>query len=182
MFVHITDIPHQNSLHSISLFTICCMASYILLLPRCENADRDVLLPAMVDHILCATAAPVPDGQHKVRVVHNRVVALQRRLPAEQRIVRQHLEDLDMVLLMSVNPGFGGQKFIPQTMRKLRTLDQLRKERELSFEIEIDGGIGAANIAEISASGCDIFVAGSAVFGKPDRQEAVTELLKLMQV
>lgn len=92
------------------------------------------------------------------------------------------LEDLDMVLLMSVNPGFGGQKFIPQTMRKLRTLDQLRKERELSFEIEIDGGIGAANIAEISASGCDIFVAGSAVFGKPDRQEAVTELLKLMQV
>ena len=92
------------------------------------------------------------------------------------------LEDLDMVLLMSVNPGFGGQKFIPQTMRKLRALDQLRRERELPFEIEIDGGVGAANIAEISAAGCDIFVAGSAVFGKPDRREAVAELLRLMQV
>ena len=92
------------------------------------------------------------------------------------------LEDLDMVLLMSVNPGFGGQKFIPQTMRKIRELDRIRKERELSFEIEIDGGVGASNIAEISAAGCDIFVAGSAVFGKPDRYQAVRELLQLMEI
>ena len=92
------------------------------------------------------------------------------------------LEDLDMVLLMSVNPGFGGQKFIPQTMRKIRELDRIRKERELTFEIEIDGGVGASNIAEISAAGCDIFVAGSAVFGKSDRYQAVRELLELMEI
>lgn len=90
------------------------------------------------------------------------------------------LEDLDMVLLMSVNPGFGGQKFIPQTMNKIKALEQIRKDRELPFEIEVDGGIGAANISQISEAGCDIFVAGSAVFGKPDRHEAVRELLKLI--
>lgn len=90
------------------------------------------------------------------------------------------LEDLDMVLLMSVNPGFGGQKFIPQTMRKLRELDRIRKAGELSFEIEIDGGVSAANIAAISEAGCDIFVAGSAVFGASDRAAAVRELIRLM--
>lgn len=90
------------------------------------------------------------------------------------------LEDLDMVLLMSVNPGFGGQKFIPQTMRKLQLLNELRKERGYAFEIEVDGGIGASNIAEISAAGCDIFVAGSAVFGKEDRNAAVKELIQRM--
>ena len=90
------------------------------------------------------------------------------------------LEDLDMVLLMSVNPGFGGQKFIPQTMRKIRELDQIRKKQGRSFEIEVDGGIGSGNIAEVSAAGCDIFVAGSAVFGQPDRKEAVQDLLQRM--
>ena len=103
--------------------------------------------------------------------------------PATGLSVLEYLmEDLDMILLMSVNPGFGGQKFIPQTLRKLRDLDRIRKERNLSFEIEVDGGIGASNIAEISAAGCDIFVAGSAVFGREDRQEAVRELQELMKV
>ncbi len=103
--------------------------------------------------------------------------------PATGLSVLEYLmEDLDMILLMSVNPGFGGQKFIPQTLRKLRDLDRIRKERNLSFEIEVDGGVGASNIAEISAAGCDIFVAGSAVFGREDRQEAVRELQELMKV
>ena len=91
------------------------------------------------------------------------------------------LEDLDMVLLMSVNPGFGGQKFIPQTMRKIQELDQVRREQGLSFEIEVDGGVDFSNIADVSAAGCNIFVAGSAVFGKQDRHEAVRNLLKLME-
>ncbi|MDD7408255.1 MAG: ribulose-phosphate 3-epimerase [Anaerovoracaceae bacterium] len=90
------------------------------------------------------------------------------------------LDDVDMVLLMSVNPGFGGQKFIPQTMEKLYVLDDIRRAEELDFEIEVDGGIGAGNIAEVSKAGCDIFVAGSAVFGKEDRAAAVLELVNLM--
>lgn len=92
------------------------------------------------------------------------------------------LEDVDMVLIMSVNPGFGGQKFIPQTMAKIKLLEGIRRNRELDFEIEIDGGVGASNIAEISEAGCDIFVAGSAVFGREDRVAAVSELKELMNV
>lgn len=91
------------------------------------------------------------------------------------------LEDLDMVLLMSVNPGFGNQKFIPQTMRKLRELDALRRDRNLSFEIEIDGGVGTGNIGELAAAGADILVAGSAVFGTADRSARVAELLAAMR-
>lgn len=90
------------------------------------------------------------------------------------------LEDLDMVLLMSVNPGFGGQKFIPQTLRKAAELDQLRRERDLHFAIEIDGGVSPANIAEISQTGVDIFVAGSAVFGAEDVGQRVQDLITAM--
>lgn len=90
------------------------------------------------------------------------------------------LEDLDMVLLMSVNPGFGGQQFIPQTLRKAAQLDQLRRERNLHFEIEIDGGVSPENIAEISQTGVDIFVAGSAVFGAEDVGQRVKELIAAM--
>lgn len=90
------------------------------------------------------------------------------------------LEDLDMVLIMSVNPGFGNQKFIPQTLDKLKEIAKIREERGLDFEIEIDGGVGLSNIAEISAAGADIMVAGSAVFGAENREERVAELIRLM--
>lgn len=78
------------------------------------------------------------------------------------------LEDLDMVLLMSVNPGFGGQAFIPSTLDKLR---QVRKRIDATgkpIRLEIDGGVKPDNIGEIAAAGADTFVAGSAIFGKPD--------------
>ena len=90
------------------------------------------------------------------------------------------LEDVDMVLVMSVNPGFGGQKFIPQTLRKVKELDAIRKERSLDFVIEIDGGVGLANIKEVCDAGVDIAVAGSAVFGAEDVDARVKELIALM--
>jgi len=83
------------------------------------------------------------------------------------------LEDLDMVLLMSVNPGFGGQAFIPSTLDKLR---QVRKRIDASgkpIRLEIDGGVKPDNIGEIAAAGADTFVAGSAIFGKPDYRAVV---------
>lgn len=89
-------------------------------------------------------------------------------------------DDVDMVLLMSVNPGFGGQKFIPQTIRKLDKLSEMRNLYGLDFEIEVDGGVNADNISEISGAGCDIFVAGSAVFGKADRGAAIKDLVEKM--
>ena len=85
------------------------------------------------------------------------------------------LDDLDMVLIMSVNPGFGGQKFIPQTLNKVKELAEIRKERGLDFVIEIDGGITLNNAKEVMEAGVDIAVAGSAVFGAEDIVQRVKD-------
>lgn len=95
-------------------------------------------------------------------------------------MIEEVLSDVDMVLVMSVNPGFGGQKFIPSTLDKIRALDNIRKERNLDFVIEIDGGAGADNIDEILAAGTDIVVAGSSVFKKGDIDKQVKLLTQNM--
>ena len=87
------------------------------------------------------------------------------------------LEDVDMVLIMSVNPGFGGQKFIPSALDKIRALDEIRKDEGLSFEIEIDGGANLDNVQEIAAAGTDIIVAGSAVFKTADIEETAKQFI-----
>jgi ribulose-phosphate 3-epimerase len=83
----------------------------------------------------------------------------------------------DFVLLMSVNPGFGGQSFIPTSVDKLRRLRKMITDRGLDTKIEIDGGIDAGNISEIVQSGAEIIVAGSAVYGRGNATEAVRELI-----
>ena len=83
------------------------------------------------------------------------------------------LDVVDYVLIMSVNPGFGGQKFIPRSLDKVRQLVERRRERGLSFAIEIDGGANLTTIAGIARAGVDWVVAGSSVFGAPDPAEAV---------
>lgn len=83
------------------------------------------------------------------------------------------LGELDLVLVMSVNPGFGGQRFISQTLEKISELDQIRKEKGYQYKIEIDGGVSLENVEMIRDAGCDIFVAGSAVFGAPDISQRV---------
>ena len=89
------------------------------------------------------------------------------------------LEDLDLVLIMSVNPGFGGQKFIPQTLNKVKELAAVKKERGLNFAIEIDGGITLANAKEVMDAGVEIAVAGSAVFGAEDVVQRVKEFKEI---
>jgi ribulose-phosphate 3-epimerase len=86
------------------------------------------------------------------------------------------LELVDYVLVMSVNPGFGGQQFIPFALDKVRRLRSVRAERALSFRIEIDGGITTGNIGDAARAGCDIIVAGTSVFSGPDPAEAVAAL------
>ncbi|MEN4902047.1 ribulose-phosphate 3-epimerase [Luteimonas sp. TWI1437] len=83
------------------------------------------------------------------------------------------LEDLDMVLLMSVNPGFGGQAFIPSTLDKLRRVRERIDATGKAIRLEIDGGVKPDNIGQIAAAGADTFVAGSAIFGKPDYRAVV---------
>lgn len=88
-------------------------------------------------------------------------------------IVKHVLPQLDMLLLMSVNPGFGGQKFIPYTLDKLREARALIDESGCDIRLEIDGGVTADNIREIAQAGADTFVAGSAIFGKGDYKAAI---------
>lgn len=95
------------------------------------------------------------------------------------RMLECVLQDLDMVLIMSVNPGFGGQKFIPQTLEKVKELAALRSQQNLSFAIEIDGGITLDNAEEVMKAGVDIAVAGSAVFGAEDVVARVAEFKRI---
>ncbi len=87
------------------------------------------------------------------------------------------LNFVDYVLVMSVNPGFGGQEFIPTSVEKIRSLSRTIRERGLDVRVEVDGGIGPDNIAQVAAAGAEIFVAGTAVFGQPDPTAATRELL-----
>lgn len=91
------------------------------------------------------------------------------------------LGEVDLVLIMSVNPGFGGQKFIPQSLEKIKALDAIRKEKGYTFQIEIDGGVSLDNVAMIRDAGCDIFVAGSAVFGAEDIPQRVRDFNALLK-
>jgi ribulose-phosphate 3-epimerase len=91
------------------------------------------------------------------------------------------LEIADLVLVMSVNPGFGGQKFIPSSLRKIRELDRLRKENGYTYQIEIDGGVTTANASEVKEAGTDILVAGSAVFKAEDLAARTKEFLALIR-
>lgn len=101
--------------------------------------------------------------------------------PATPLTILEHvLDKLDMVLLMSVNPGFGGQKFIPHTLEKIRKtrelIDAYSARSGRTILLEVDGGIKADNIAEAAQAGADTFVAGSAIFGQPDYQRAIAEM------
>ncbi|MCD6451417.1 MAG: ribulose-phosphate 3-epimerase [Acidobacteria bacterium] len=89
------------------------------------------------------------------------------------------LDDLDLVLIMSVNPGFCGQKFIPSSLRKIRRLKEWIEKRRLKMEIEVDGGIGPDNIRSVVEAGVDIVVAGSAIFHSEDPKRTVEKLVKL---
>jgi len=98
-------------------------------------------------------------------------------------VLEYTLDKIDMVLLMSVNPGFGGQKFIPYVLDKAKKVRKMIDERGLKVNIEIDGGVGPANIAEVAKAGVDTFVAGSAVFGAakdsdPHRYDSVIAAMR----
>ena len=88
------------------------------------------------------------------------------------------LEIVDYVLVMSVNPGFGAQKFIPSTLHKMRQLAEIRSQRRLHYRIEVDGGVALETVADVVRAGAEILVAGNAVFGQGDPRENAQALLK----
>ncbi|MDM1695805.1 ribulose-phosphate 3-epimerase [Thiopseudomonas alkaliphila] len=130
-------------------------ATYITFHPEAsEHIDRSLQL--------------IKDGGCKAGLVFN---------PATPLDVLQHVMDkIDMVLLMSVNPGFGGQKFIPHTLDKLRQARQLIDQSGQAIRLEVDGGVNVQNIRQIAQAGADTFVAGSAIFNAPDYQAVIQQM------
>lgn len=95
--------------------------------------------------------------------------------------IEKYLDKVDLVLVMTVEPGFGGQKLIPECLKKITELKKIRGERGLSYEIEVDGGVGLGNLREVMESGSDVIVAGSAVFGADDIGKTVREMLDIIR-
>jgi ribulose-phosphate 3-epimerase len=146
-----------------------------------ENADR--YLQAFVD----AGAAWVSVHQEAVPHLQRQVAFLRERgvragvalNPATPLVTLDEiLPELDYVLVMSVNPGFGGQKFIPATLEKIRRLHAIIGERGLKSQIEVDGGVDESNIRALVEAGAEVLVAGSAVFGHGDPEAAARRLIE----
>ena len=127
---------------------------------------------------------------HQEATVHlDRALAMIRELGAEAgaainpatpvTMLSEVLDKVDTVLVMTVNPGFGGQKFIPNTYEKIRQLNQLRARYNASFRIEVDGGVDLENTAELAQAGANTFVAGTSIFHTADPAAATRQLKKL---
>lgn len=143
--------------------------------------EPDALLPAFIDagsanltvHVeacrhLHRTIQAIKDAGVHASVVLNPATSL--------HALDEILPELHMVLLMSVNPGFGGQRFIPSTLEKIRHLKRQITARGLQVAIEVDGGVNASNARAICDAGADVLVAGTAVFGQPDYRAAIRAL------
>jgi ribulose-phosphate 3-epimerase len=146
-----------------------------------ENADR--YLPAFVDagaSWITLHQEAVPHLQRSVAFLRERGVRAGVALNPATPIgtLDEILPELDYVLVMSVNPGFGGQKFIPSSLDKIRRLRALIEERGLKVAIEVDGGVDVGNIRALVEAGAEVLVAGSAVFGHADPAAAVQRLLE----
>jgi ribulose-phosphate 3-epimerase len=127
---------------------------------------------------------------HQEATVHlDRALAMIRELGAEAgaainpatpvTMLSEVLDKVDTVLVMTVNPGFGGQKFIPNTYEKIRQLNQMRSRYNASFRIEVDGGVDLENTAELAQAGANTFVAGTSIFHTADPAAATRQLKKL---
>jgi ribulose-phosphate 3-epimerase len=127
---------------------------------------------------------------HQEATVHlDRALAMVRELGAEAgaainpatpvTMLSEVLDKVDTVLVMTVNPGFGGQKFIPNTYEKIRQLNQMRARYNASFRIEVDGGVDLENTAELALAGANTFVAGTSIFHTADPAAATRQLKKL---
>lgn len=141
------------------------------LIPAFAKAGADIITfhPEATDHV-DRTLQLIKDLGCKGGVVLN---------PATPLSCLDYIMDkVDVILLMSVNPGFGGQSFIPTTLEKIKHVKAKINESGRDIRLEVDGGVNSKNIAEIAAAGADMFVAGSAIFSQPDYKVAIDEFRK----
>ncbi|MBQ1326428.1 MAG: ribulose-phosphate 3-epimerase [Eubacterium sp.] len=132
--------------------------------------------------IMCVHAEACKHLHRTIQAIHNAgmkaAVALNPATPVEA--IKYVIDDCDMVLVMSVNPGFGGQTFIPSALEKIREVKALAKERNLDLDIEVDGGVKLSNLKEVLDAGANVIVAGSAIFNN-DIEKNVSDFLKIME-
>ncbi len=141
------------------------------LIPEFAKAGADIITfhPEATDHV-DRTLQLIKDLGCQAGVVLN---------PATPLTCLDYIMDkVDVILLMSVNPGFGGQSFIPSTIKKIKDVKEKIIKSGRDIRLEVDGGVNSKNIAEIAAAGADMFVAGSAIFSQPDYKAAIDELRK----
>ncbi len=124
-----------------------------------------ITFPAEASEHVDRSLQLIKDGGCKAGLVFNPASSLE--------VLEYVIDKLDMILLMSVNPGFGGQKFIPGTLDKLRKVRALIDASGRDIRLQVDGGVGVGNIGEIAAAGADTFVAGSAIFNQPDYRAVI---------
>ena len=105
-------------------------------------------------------------------------VALNPATPVN--VLKEIFSEIDFVMLMSVNPGFGGQEFIPYTISKIKELDDIRKKGKYNFQIEVDGGIGLDNLKEVSVAGCDIIVCGASIYKSSDKSKSLKRMKEII--
>ena len=115
-----------------------------------------------------------------VQKIHNAGIKAGVSLnPATPLVTLENIiTDIDLILIMSVNPGFGGQKFIPQSLKKIETARKMIEQTGKNILLEVDGGVNKANISQIVNSGADVIVAGNAIFGTTDIKKAIRELIE----
>ncbi len=117
------------------------------------------------------TDVPLPDVLQTIRHKNKLAgIVLNPSTPVES--LNPYFECIDYVLVMTVNPGFGGQVFLPDTLNKIKQVDQIRKDRNLDFFIQVDGGITAENVVSVREHGADEIIAGHAIFGQPNAIDA----------
>ncbi|WP_282019697.1 ribulose-phosphate 3-epimerase [Planomicrobium okeanokoites] len=149
-----------------------------------ENADRYIedFAKAGADYITVHVEAS-PHLHRTIQLIRSfgvkPGVVLNPHTPVEA--ILPILEDIDLVLFMTVNPGFGGQKFIASVLPKVEQLSKIIKEKGLEIDIEIDGGINEETIVDCARAGANVFVAGSAIYGKEDRTKALQSIKKAGQ-
>lgn len=156
------------------IFSYCKKSSELL-----TDVHLMVTNPAEIAPIFLDLGADIVTFHYEAEVHAHRLVHLIKNSGAQAGIslcpgtpvsvLEDLIEDLDLVLIMTVNPGFGGQKFIPHSIEKLKALKELCRKHNAHPMIEVDGGISADNAADVVAAGADMLVAGSAVFGQEDR-------------
>lgn len=144
-----------------------------------ERPDKflDDFLAAGADIITIHVESPCDTGEALRRIrAAGRKPGITLRPGTELSEIEPYLNDVDLVLIMSVEPGFGGQKFMPESIPRIERLSELRSERNLKYEIEVDGGIDDRTAPLVTAAGADVLVSGSHLFKQADFAEAIASL------